>query len=76
MRTISIDADVSPVKGEGYRIARRYAMPVKVIANAPLRVPAEARIVLVVRPGTSEWGPGRSRGGRTATSSCGSGRIS
>src|SRR4029077_17809223 len=51
MLTIYIDADACPVKDEVYRVARRYAMPVKVVANAPLRVPADARIELFVRPG-------------------------
>ena len=35
MLTIYIDADACPVKDEVYRVARRYAMPVKVVANAP-----------------------------------------
>ena len=51
MKIIYIDADACPVKDEVYRVARRYAMPVKVVANASLRVPADARIELVVRPG-------------------------
>ena len=51
MLAIYIDADACPVKDEVYRVARRYAMPVKVVANAPLRVPADARIERVVRPG-------------------------
>lgn len=51
MDTIYIDADACPVKDEVYRVARRYAMTVKVVANAPLRVPADARVELVVRPG-------------------------
>ena len=66
MLAIYIDADACPVKDEVYRVARRYAMPVKVVANAPLRVPAEARVELVVRPGfgsADDWiaeqaGPG------------------
>ena len=66
MLTIYIDADACPVKDEVYRVARRYAMPVRVVANAPLRVPADARIELVVRPGfgsADDWiaeqaGPG------------------
>src|SRR5437868_9446511 len=64
--TIYVDADACPVKEEVYRVARRYAMPVKVVANAPLRVPQDARIELVVRPGfgsADDWiaeraGPG------------------
>ena len=66
MLTIYIDADACPVKDEVYRVARRYAMPVKVVANAPLRVPPDARVELVVRPGfgsADDWiaeqaGPG------------------
>jgi uncharacterized protein len=66
MLTIYIDADACPVKEETYRVARRYAMSVKVVANAPLRVPAEPSVELVVRPGfgaADDWiaeqsGPG------------------
>jgi hypothetical protein len=66
MLTIYIDADACPVKDEVYRVARRYAVPVKVVANAPLRVPADALVELVVRPGfgaADDWiaeqaGPG------------------
>ncbi len=66
MLTIYIDADACPVKDEVYRVARRYAMPVRVVANAPMRVPADARVELVVRPGfgsADDWiaeqaGPG------------------
>jgi uncharacterized protein YaiI (UPF0178 family) len=49
--TIYIDADACPVKDEVYRVARRYAMRVAVVANAPLRVPTDPLIDLVVRPG-------------------------
>src|SRR5215210_7413136 len=66
MLTIYIDADACPVKDEIYRVARRYAMPVKVVANAPLRVPIDPLLELVVRPGfgaADDWiaeqaGPG------------------
>jgi len=51
MLTIYVDADACPVKQEVYRVARRYQMPVKVVANAPLRVPAETLVELVVCPG-------------------------
>src|SRR6187551_2505991 len=51
MRTIYIDADACPVKDEVYRVARRYAMPVVVVANAPLRVPVDPLVELVVRSG-------------------------
>src|SRR5947207_1317400 len=66
MLTIYIDADACPVKDEVYRVARRYAMRVAVVANAPLRVPADELMELVVRPGfgaADDWiaeqaGPG------------------
>ena len=66
MPTIYIDADACPVKDEVYRVARRYGVRVAVVANAPLRVPADALIELVVRPGfgaADDWiaeqaGPG------------------
>src|ERR1700735_1811016 len=66
MLTIYIDADACPVKDEVYRVARRYAMRVAVVANAPLRVPPDPLIELVVRPGfgtADDWiaeqaGPG------------------
>src|SRR5436853_6763689 len=66
MRIIYIDADACPVKDEIYRVARRYAMRVAVVANVPLRVPADALVELVVRPGfgaADDWiaeqaGPG------------------
>jgi uncharacterized protein YaiI (UPF0178 family) len=51
MPIIYIDADACPVKDEVYRVARRYAVRVIVVANAPLRVPAEALFELVVRAG-------------------------
>ncbi len=66
MLTIYIDADACPVKTETYRVARRYAMRVAVVANTPLRVPTDALIELVVRSGfgaADDWiaeqvGPG------------------
>ncbi len=66
MLILYIDADACPVKDEIYRVARRYGMRVAVVANAPLRVPADALIELVVRPGfgaADDWiaeqaGPG------------------
>ena len=45
---IYIDADACPVKEEVYRVARRHAVKVFVVANAPIRVPAEDLIELVV----------------------------
>jgi uncharacterized protein YaiI (UPF0178 family) len=51
MRTIYIDADACPVKKEVYKVARRYGLRVAVVANAPLQVPADPLVELVVRPG-------------------------
>ena len=51
MHTIYIDADACPVKDEVYRVARRYGLPVMVVSNAPLRVPPNALVQMVVRPG-------------------------
>jgi uncharacterized protein len=45
---IYIDADACPVKDEVYRVARRYGIKVFVVANAPIRVPNEELIELVV----------------------------
>src|SRR5437879_2996268 len=66
MLTIYIDADACPVKSEIYRVARRYKMRVAVVANAPLRVPSDPLVELVVRSGfgaADDWiaehgGPG------------------
>jgi uncharacterized protein YaiI (UPF0178 family) len=51
MGTVYVDADACPVKEEVYRVAGRYALPVRVVANAPMRVPAGGLVELVVRPG-------------------------
>ncbi len=48
MPTIYVDADACPVKEEVYRVARRLGVEVYVVANAPLRVPPEDLIELVV----------------------------
>ena len=48
MTTLFIDADACPVKDEAYKVARRYALPVKVVANAFLIVPAEPLIERVI----------------------------
>ena len=66
MLTIYVDADACPVKEEVYRVARRHGLRVAVVANAPLRVPSEPLVELVVRPGfgaADDWiaqeaGPG------------------
>jgi|SRR5947209_9822261 len=62
---ILVDADACPVKDEVYRVAGRYAMPVRVVANSPMRVPG-GLVELVVRTGfgaADDWiaeqaGPG------------------
>jgi uncharacterized protein len=51
MLTLYVDADACPVKEEVYRVARRYSMLVKVVANSPLRVPSGPLVELVVRQG-------------------------
>src|SRR5208282_2665630 len=66
MLTIYVDADACPVKDEVYRVARRYAMRVAVVANAQLWVPADALVEMIVCPGfgaADDWiaaqiGPG------------------
>jgi uncharacterized protein YaiI (UPF0178 family) len=51
MLTIYIDADACPVKDEVYKVARRYAMKVFVVANNTMRVPNDPLVELVVRTG-------------------------
>ncbi len=46
--TILIDADACPVKDETYKVAERFGFPVRVVANAFMRVPRENFIELVV----------------------------
>lgn len=45
---IYIDADACPVKQETYHVARRYNIPVTLVANSWMRVPAEPWLKLVV----------------------------
>ena len=45
---VLVDADACPVKEEVYRVARRHALPVLVVANAPLTVPSHDTIRLAV----------------------------
>lgn len=54
MLTVYVDADACPVKDEVYRVARRYGFRIAVVANAPMRVPADPLIELVVKPGFGE----------------------
>lgn len=48
MLHIYVDADACPVKEEVYRVARRYALEVTLVANAPQRIPEDERFALVV----------------------------
>ena len=45
---IYVDGDACPVKEEVYRVARRYAMKVYVVANTSIRVPEEELIEAVL----------------------------
>jgi uncharacterized protein YaiI (UPF0178 family) len=49
--TIFVDADGCPVKHEVYRVARRYGVPVTLVANTWMRVPEEDGLELVVVEG-------------------------
>ena len=49
--SIYVDADACPVKEEVYRVARRYKIKVYIVANVPMRGPAEELIELVVVKG-------------------------
>ncbi len=51
MLTIYVDADACPVKDEVYKVARRYALQVFVVANSTMRVPTDALFELVVQVG-------------------------
>jgi len=46
--TIYVDADACPVKDEVYRVAGRYGLAVKVVANGGLAVPADPLIERVL----------------------------
>ncbi len=51
MLSIFVDADACPVKDEVYRVARRYGLSVRLVANQWMRVPGESEIELVVVDG-------------------------
>ena len=51
MIIVFIDADACPVKDETYRVAKRYAVKVVVVANSTLWVPDGDLVELVVRKG-------------------------
>ncbi len=48
MIRILVDADACPVKDETYRVALRHGVPVTIVSNSPIRVPAHASIDRVV----------------------------
>ena len=48
MIRILVDADACPVKEEIYKVAFRHAVPVTVVSNSPIRVPAHDLIDRVV----------------------------
>lgn len=43
---IYIDADACPVKSETYKVANRYSLPVIVVTNSWMRIPAEGQVTL------------------------------
>jgi uncharacterized protein YaiI (UPF0178 family) len=45
---ILVDADACPVKEEIYKVARRHAVAVRIVANQMLRVPVEPLIARVI----------------------------
>jgi uncharacterized protein YaiI (UPF0178 family) len=47
---VYVDADACPVKDEVYTVAARYGVPVTLVANSRLHVPARLRVELVVVP--------------------------
>lgn len=54
--TIYLDADACPVKDLVFRTAARYQVPLKVVANIPIRIPADAESVAqsIVVPGSPD----------------------
>ena len=48
--TILIDADACPGKEEVYRVAARFKAEVRVVSNAPFRIPDSPRITHCIRP--------------------------
>ncbi len=48
MLQILIDADACPVKDESYKVAWRHGVPVVVVSNSPIRVPAHPLVSRIV----------------------------
>lgn len=51
MHTVFVDADGCPVKDEVYRVAKRYSVPVTLVADAWMRTPESDLVELVVVKG-------------------------
>ena len=45
---ILVDADACPVKDEVYKVALRHAVPVTIVSNSPIRMPAHPLLSRVV----------------------------
>ena len=62
---ILVDADACPVKDEIYRVAGRHALPVAIVANAPIAVPRDVlvrRIHVAAGPDVADdWIAARAR---------------
>lgn len=56
MLHVFVDADACPVKGEVYRVARRYGLSVTLVANSPMRLPEQEGVALVVVGGSLDAG--------------------
>lgn len=48
MTQILVDADACPVKEEIYKVALRHSVPVTIVSNSPIRIPAHELISRVV----------------------------
>lgn len=48
MTQILVDADACPVKEEIYKVALRHSVPVTIVSNSPVRIPAHELISRVV----------------------------
>lgn len=47
MIRVYVDADACPVKDETYRVAKRYGLPVILVANTWMRAPDDVELVVV-----------------------------
>ena len=67
MTRIFVDADACPVKDEIYRVARRYQLPVSVVANSFMVIPLEPlieRVIVDAGPDVADdWIAGRAQPG-------------